>query len=54
MIEAVLTRLRAGDSMHMQFVAIADRLKTAGEIMEFGDSLFGLIGNSQSWGGERV
>ncbi|TIT43735.1 MAG: hypothetical protein E5W76_05450 [Mesorhizobium sp.] len=30
---------------------IADRLKAAGEIVELGDSLFGLAGNSQSWGG---
>lgn len=28
---------------------VADRLKAAGEIVELGDSLFGLAGNSQSW-----
>ncbi|TGP28257.1 hypothetical protein EN875_032395 [Mesorhizobium sp. M2D.F.Ca.ET.232.01.1.1] len=28
---------------------IAERLKAAGEIVELGDSLFGIAGNSQSW-----
>ncbi|TJV51097.1 MAG: hypothetical protein E5Y01_16035 [Mesorhizobium sp.] len=28
---------------------IADRLNAGGDIVELGDSLFGLAGNSQSW-----
>lgn len=66
-LDAVLSRLRAGDKLHMQLVdgarvwwfedpweqvppPVADRLKAAGDIVELGDSLFGLAGNSQSWG----
>jgi hypothetical protein len=69
-VEAILSRLRAGDKLHMQLVegqrvwwfedpwepvadAVADRLISAGEIVELGDSLFGIAGNSQSWGVAR-
>ncbi|RVD49509.1 hypothetical protein EN783_34380, partial [Mesorhizobium sp. M2D.F.Ca.ET.140.01.1.1] len=65
-LDAIRSRLVAGDMLHMQLVegqriwwfedpweqiadGIADRLKAAGEIVELGDSLFGITGNSQSW-----
>ncbi len=31
--------------------AVATKLQESGELSELGDSLFGLAGNSQSWGG---
>lgn len=66
--QAVLSRLVAGDLLHMQFVdgrrtwwfespraevadTVATKLQESGDLSELGDSLFGLAGNSQSWGG---
>lgn len=68
---SVMSRLEAGDKLHMQFVdgrrtwwfenpraevadAVAEKLQQAGELSELGDSLFGLAGHSQSWGGVNV
>lgn len=68
---ALLFKIRAGDTLHMQFVggtriwwfenphenvddATAIRAIVDGEIKESGDSLFGLLLNSQSYGSEDV
>lgn len=34
--------------------AVAQKLHVDGNVTELGDSLFGLAGNSQSWGAGRV